>query len=59
MNNSMKNIAFLVLALMIPGFNTLVSQTITGTVSSARDGQTLPGVTIQIKGTMVGSSCTI
>ena len=51
----MKKIAFLILTLLISGFSTLVSQTVTGTVTSARDGQTLPGVTIQVKGTMVGA----
>jgi len=51
----MKKIAFFVFFLMLSGFSVLVAQTVTGTVTSARDGQTLPGVTIQIKGTTTGA----
>jgi len=50
----MKKIAFIILALMLSGFSALVAQTVTGTITSARDGQTLPGVTILVKGTMLG-----
>ena len=51
----MKKITFFVFALVLSGFSALVAQTVTGTITSARDGQTLPGVTIQVKGTTTGA----
>jgi TonB-linked SusC/RagA family outer membrane protein len=50
----MKKIVIFILTLVISGFSALVSQTITGTLTNARDGETLPGVTIQIKGKSLG-----
>ncbi|MFO7852685.1 MAG: carboxypeptidase-like regulatory domain-containing protein [Bacteroidales bacterium] len=44
------------MVLLCSGLQILVAQTVTGTVSSARDGQTLPGVTAQIKGNMTGTA---
>ncbi len=40
----MKKIVIFILTLVISGLNALVSQTVTGTLTSARDGVTLPGV---------------
>jgi TonB-linked SusC/RagA family outer membrane protein len=50
----MKKIVIFILTLVISGFSALVSQTVTGTLTNARDGETLPGVTVQIKGKSLG-----
>ena len=53
----MKRIAML-LAFFVLGLNFLIAQTvqITGTVTSAEDGQPLPGANIVVKGTTVGTT---
>jgi len=51
----MKKLVLYVLVLLCSGLQVLVAQTVTGTVRSARDGQTIPGVTILVKGTTTGA----
>jgi len=53
----MRKITVLLAFLLFVGLNFAYAQTrtINGTVTSADDGQALPGVTVQVKGTTVGT----
>ena len=54
--SSMKQIALL-LAIFAIGLQSVFAQTreITGTVTSAEDGQSIPGVSVSVKGTTLGT----
>ncbi|GAB3960674.1 TonB-dependent receptor [Spirosoma harenae] len=49
-------IGWSVLLAMLPGYLLAQSQRITGRVTSAQDGQTLPGVNVVVKGTTTGAT---
>ncbi len=50
----MKRILFVALTAILFAFQALAQQTVTGTVTSAEDGSTMPGVSVVVKGTVVG-----
>jgi len=54
-----KALAFLSLSLLIAIASLAQTQTISGTVKSQEDGSTLPGVTLIIKGTSIGTTTDI
>ena len=49
-------IPFIALLLLFAGAATAQDRTITGTITGADDGQTLPGVTVLVKGTRTGTA---
>jgi TonB-linked SusC/RagA family outer membrane protein len=50
-----KTFLFLILSLFLTGIALAQVRSITGVVTSADDGQALPGVTVQVKGTTTGT----
>jgi len=52
----MRKLILYLLIFVCSGFQVLVSQTVTGTVTSAQDGTTLPGVTVAVKGKTIGTT---
>ncbi|MFH1118533.1 MAG: SusC/RagA family TonB-linked outer membrane protein [Bacteroidota bacterium] len=53
----MKRIVPIIIILLFTGLATLAQErTITGTITGADDGQTLPGVTVLVKGTRTGTA---
>ena len=52
----MKKLCLLLACVVFVGVNFLQAQTvqITGTITSSEDGQPIPGVSIQVKGTTIG-----
>ncbi|MBK6346933.1 MAG: carboxypeptidase-like regulatory domain-containing protein [Bacteroidales bacterium] len=53
----MKRIVPIILMLLFTGLAALAQErTITGTITGADDGQTLPGVTVLVKGTRTGTA---
>ena len=51
----MKRIMFFFAIFLITGMSAIAQSTVTGTVTGADDGETLPGVNVSVKGTTVGT----
>ena len=51
----MKKLTLFLLIFACLGFQALIAQTVTGTVTSAEDGQTLPGVNVRLKNSNIGT----
>ncbi|WP_020595036.1 SusC/RagA family TonB-linked outer membrane protein [Spirosoma panaciterrae] len=56
MRNFYRVISWSALLIMLPGYLLAQAQRITGRVTSAQDGQTLPGVNVVVKGTTIGAT---
>ncbi|MBN8822179.1 TonB-dependent receptor [Spirosoma sp.] len=56
MRNFYRVISWSALLIMLPGYLLAQAQRITGRVTSAQDGQTLPGVNVVVKGTTTGTT---
>lgn len=56
MRNFYRVISWSALLIMLPGYLLAQAQRITGRVTSAQDGQTLPGVNVVVKGTTTGAT---